>query len=157
SKYPDLNIDQCTECRSLTYRKTAELNLPSIYSDDYFHGAEYEDYVGHRAVHERNFERRWTLMKPHLPESPRLFEIGCAHGFFVDFARRQGGQEVFGIDISREAVAFARSRFGPFFDVSSETIRPPFSFNCLVGWDVWEHLEQPFDWFSQLVRDLEPG
>jgi SAM-dependent methyltransferase len=156
-KYHELDLYQCTECRSLAYRKSGVLDISSIYSDEYFHGGEYQDYIGHRSVHELNFLKRWAMLKPYLPASPRLFEIGCAHGFFVDFARRQGAEDVFGIDISRDAVEFARSQFGPFFEVASQTSRPPFSFNGLVAWDVWEHLEYPFDWFRQLVAGLEPG
>jgi len=155
--YPEIGIYRCSECGSLTYRKTEGLDLSAIYSAEYFQGGEYEDYIGHQAVHERNFRKRWALLRPHLPSPARIFEVGCAHGFFLEFARRQGARDVFGIDVSREAIAFARSRSGPFFDVASPESRPPFAFNCLVAWDVWEHLERPFSWFRELVADLEPG
>lgn len=156
-KFPDLQIYECLDCGSLAYRGEGELDTSAIYSNEYFHGGEYEDYVGHREVHERNFQRRWAMLEPLLPRPLKLFEVGCAHGFFVDFARRKGAEAVFGVDVSREAIEFARSRFGPFFEVASPAIRPPFSFNCLVAWDVWEHLEYPRDLFDQLIRDLEPG
>jgi SAM-dependent methyltransferase len=155
--YPELDVHRCEECLSLTYRKTEGLDLSAIYSEEYFQGGEYEDYAGHRAVHERNFARRWAMLQPYLPRPLRIFEVGCAYGFFLDFARRKGAESVFGIDISREAVDFARSQFGPFFEVASRGSRPPFPFNCLVAWDVWEHLEDPFDWFGELVGDLQPG
>lgn len=156
-KFPELHLDQCQDCGSLSYHSQGELDASAIYSDEYFHGGEYEDYIGHREVHERNFQRRWAMLEPHLRRPVKLFEVGCAHGFFVDFARRQGAESVFGTDISREAIAFAQSHFGPYFEVASDASRPPFSFNCLVGWDVWEHLESPRDLFERLIQDLEPG
>lgn len=157
SKFPELHLDQCLDCGSLSYRGGEELDASTIYSDEYFHGGEYENYIGHREVHERNFSRRWAILAPHLRRPVRLFEIGCAYGFFIDFARRQGAESVFGTDISQDAIAFARSQFGPHFSVASDASRPPFSFNCLVAWDVWEHLESPRDLLEGLIRDLEPG
>lgn len=155
--YPEIGMRRCARCSSFSHFYDQKLDLSKIYSEAYFAGSEYSDYLGHRDVHTLNFKRKWKLLTRHLPKPVRLFEVGCAHGFFVDFARRNGVENAYGIDVGPEAVEFARTHFGPYFDIATPGKRPDFDFNCLVAWDVWEHLEHPFDYFSQLVSSLRVG
>lgn len=156
-QYREAGIYRCGHCRSLTFFPSGKLELAALYSPRYFSGGEYTDYVGHRAVHELNFRRKWRLIRRFAPAPLRVFEIGCAYGYFVNCALQSGAEQAFGVDVSEEAVAAARREFGPIFETASATATPPFSYNCLVGWDVWEHLEHPLDLFASHISGLTPG
>ncbi|MGE3757002.1 MAG: class I SAM-dependent methyltransferase, partial [Pseudobdellovibrionaceae bacterium] len=80
-----------------------------------------------------------------------------AYGFFVDFVRRQGAEKYFGTDISADAIAYAKKNFGHHFDTFTTEVRPPFSYNFMAAWDVWEHMESPYDFFSDVARSLPTG
>lgn len=156
-RYPHLALYSCAECESFTFLSEETIDSSSLYSKDYFTGGEYRDYVGHRRVHEINFEKKWRIISRYMSSPPRLFELGCAYGFFVNYAKNAGAEKVFGTDVSDDGIKFAKEQFGPHFAISSESVLPPFSYNCLVAWDVWEHLDAPFDFFSKYVNALEPG
>lgn len=156
-RYPKLSLFTCTDCDSFTYFSENTVNADELYSKEYFNGGEYRDYVGHRAIHEINFQKKWDILKRYLPQPVRLFEQGCAYGLFVEFAKKSGAEKVFGADISRDAIDYAQKNFGPHFEIASDQTKPPFSYNCLVAWDVWEHLEKPFNFFSTYVEGLEKG
>jgi SAM-dependent methyltransferase len=126
-----------------------------LYGPDYFQGGEYDDYQGHRPIHEKNFARKWALICDLQPGPCRVFEVGSAYGYFLHHALEHGAERGFGVDVSPEIVAQACRDFGPHFAVAPAV--PDFTYNCLVAWDVWEHLERPLDVFREHVAKLAPG
>ena len=94
--------------------------LERLYGDRYFHGEEYRDYVSEREIFAKQFELRLKRLLRYVPEArrKRLFEIGAAYGFFLELARQQFA-EVEGIDLSREAAAYATDVLG--IPVNAET------------------------------------
>lgn len=154
-KFQELNIWQCLVCRSLSYLPPEKINTASLYSKNYFHEGEYKDYQGHIAVHEANARRKLNILRSLYPKPLKIFEIGCAYGYFLKVAISEGVSSVYGVDVSHDAITTAREKIGPFFGGEDET--PPFSYNCLVGWDVWEHLERPTEVFRKHLESLEPG
>lgn len=153
--FPEVGIRRCAHCGSLTFFPHSALDLGSLYSPEYFQGGEYSDYQGHRRAHEDCFRRKWKLIQSLLPGEIRVFEMGCAYGFFVNYARTHGAKEAFGVDVSPEIIAKAQQSFGPHYGVVPAV--PPFKYNCLVAWDVWEHLEQPLTTMGEKIAQLEPG
>jgi SAM-dependent methyltransferase len=142
---------------------TTDLNLSPedferLYSADYFHGAEYHDYVGEQALIERHFESRLKMLLRHVPdaETKTVFEIGCAYGFFLNVARTYF-RSVRGIDISRDAVAHAAGTLGlpaTVGDYLDLDISAPVDVVCL--WDTIEHLQSPHRYIEHAAAHLRP-
>jgi cyclopropane fatty-acyl-phospholipid synthase-like methyltransferase len=155
--YEELGIRRCSSCGSLAFHAEKSFDFARLYSAGYFHGGEYEDYTGHRAVHERNFERKMRLLRRNAPTDLRVLEIGCAYGYFVDHALRSGAAAAHGTDVSSDAIDFARKNVGPHFSLADEPLPPDLRYNCIAAWDVWEHLSEPFDLFASLIERLPAG
>src|SRR5579862_2007830 len=60
-------------------------SLAALYSQDYFHGEEYADYVAEEESLRLNFRARIKTLQELVPDlsDADLFEIGCAYGFFL--------------------------------------------------------------------------
>jgi SAM-dependent methyltransferase len=94
------------------------------------------------------------LTKPNA----RILEVGCGLGFFASRLARRFS--VVGLDISLEALSFARQRWGfrslirgdaEFLPYLSET------FDVVIALDVIEHLAQPEAFLAEAARVLHPG
>lgn len=148
----------CQECKFTTANLTlSEEQLRQLYTPGYFAGNEYRDYVADRAVIEKQFRLRLRRLLSFVtdPHRKNLFEIGCAHGFFLAVARNAFGS-VEGIDIADDAVAYARQNVGVEARssefLSHQFVVPPDLF-CL--WDTIEHLSRP-DLYIERIADALP-
>lgn len=90
--------------------------------------------------------------------APRLLDIGCSSGLFLDEARR-AGFEVHGCELSRDTAAFARAHFG--LEVHPGDWREAgfadASFDIVTLFDVIEHLSDPLGELGAMRRLLRPG
>jgi len=132
--------------------------LRALYSERYFTGGEYKDYVAERRLHEKHFLHRLKLLLRHVsqPETKTLFEVGCAYGFFLNLARERF-RAVRGIDISVDAGRYARDVLH--LDVTAGNLLQQDSIGnpdvvCL--WDTIEHLDRP-DAYLQKLSAVMPG
>jgi 2-polyprenyl-3-methyl-5-hydroxy-6-metoxy-1,4-benzoquinol methylase len=148
----------CEECQFTTANLTlSEEQLRQLYTADYFTGNEYRDYVADRSVIEKQFRLRLRRLLPFVTDAraKRLFEIGCAHGFFLEVARNTF-HSVEGIDVADDAIAYARRHLG-LEARSSDFLTHPFldqpDLICL--WDTIEHLSRP-DLYVQKIADSLP-
>lgn len=86
----------------------------------------------------------------------KLLDIGCANGFFLDEARRDGW-EVYGIEISRWAVNYAKEKLS--LNVIRGSLRTAgFSdnlFDAVIMLDVLEHLTDPRQTLIEARRILK--
>ena len=128
--------------------------LRALYDRHYFFGQEYTDYLADAPMARRNFDRRLSVLRRYLTPAHRsLFEIGSAYGLFLDAARPYFA-DVSGIDISEDAVAYARDqlsldvRLGDLLETDLGTAR--YDVACL--WDTIEHLQWP-----DLLSRRQPG
>jgi SAM-dependent methyltransferase len=150
----------CQACGFVTANlDLSPAELESLYSAEYFAGQEYLNYVGERALIQRHFRSRLGRLLPHVPNasSKRLFEIGCAHGFFLEVAKPHF-LSVCGIDISRDASAYARDMLGlrvaagDFMEIDL-----PESVDVVCLWDTVEHLQHPDRYLQKAAAHLNPG
>jgi len=148
----------CGECKFTTANLTlSEEQLRQIYTAGYFAGNEYRDYVADRTVLEKQFRLRLRRLLQFVPDphSKNLFEIGCAHGFFLEGAKNTF-RSVGGIDISEDAIAYARrnlnieAQSGDF--LAYQFVAPP---DLICLWDTIEHLSRP-DLYVQKIADSLP-
>ena len=149
-------LAKCLRCGYLFYPWASSIDPEALYTADYFQGAEYFDYRSQRATLAKNFRRHLALMRRYGAGRGRLFEIGCAYGFFLQEAARQF--EVRGVDVSAEAVAFARETLQ--LPVACGTVdatsrEEPYDVVCI--WETLEHVVDP----ARAVQDarglLKPG
>jgi SAM-dependent methyltransferase len=89
----------------------------------------------------------------------RFLEVGCGTGEFLAHAR-QAGHSVTGLDISAEAVQFARDRY-PGMDIRQQPLEsaelPTASFDVVVAFHLLEHVSDPVGLLRQMMHLLRPG
>jgi SAM-dependent methyltransferase len=91
-----------------------------------------------------------------LPRGGRLLEVGCGHGLLLDEAR-MAGCEVEGLELSRDAAAYARESLG--LRVHERTLADHTGepYDAIVLADVIEHLDDPLAALDRCVGMLAPG
>jgi len=147
-------IFRCRECGhtfsdlDLNYRQ-----LSKIYSNKYFFGEEYNNYLADRNTIEKNFKQRLKVLETFLvPDKHKyLLEIGCAYGFFLNMVYNRF-EKVLGFDINKEGVLYARKELnvdainGNFleYDFGDRT------FDIVAMWDTIEHFNNPDLLFNKI-------
>jgi SAM-dependent methyltransferase len=93
----------------------------------------------------------------HAPRG-RLLDVGCAHGFFLEEARRRGYQ-VAGVEFHPDMAAFARQALG--VEVAqglwSDVEPPPGVFDVVTFNDTLEYLPDPVGALQKAARVLAPN
>ncbi len=146
-------------CRSCGFIRAAELppatTAAEIYTEAYFAGEEYGDYLADRHVHLRNFAARWGDMQRLAGKLTSVFEIGCAYGLFLECATSQGATAA-GIDVCREAVEHAASQLGQRATAGDFMTAPMEAgqHQAFCLWDTIEHLPHPEAVIGRVVELL---
>lgn len=139
--------------------------LNSYYTKAYFTGslrrAGYANYQKDHQVVRRNAQIYLQALRRHLPQKlshPKLLDVGCATGIFVQ-AAQTSGFNAYGIDIAAYAVREAQKLLGSKIRRASLTTAKfaPASFNIITLIDVFEHLNQPVQSVGRLHQLLCPG
>jgi 2-polyprenyl-3-methyl-5-hydroxy-6-metoxy-1,4-benzoquinol methylase len=142
---------------------SANLNLTDaevakLYDRGYFHGDEYLDYVAEEESLRLNFDGRLRTLRQVVPDLRErdIFEIGCAYGFFLD-ETRHFAKSVAGIDISQDATADGRGRFGLDIQQGDYLSRDlGKKYGVIAMWDTVEHLQRPDLFIAKAKDDLQP-
>lgn len=130
--------------------------LARIYSDAYFRGEEYVDYALEASALRRNFRPRVLELAQCYRQGARLWEIGCAYGYFLKEAETHFNAA--GCDISADAVRYACEILGVqamCMDYLSQPPGEPLDVVCL--WDVVEHLQDPRSYITKAAAELRSG
>lgn len=102
---------------------------------------------------------RVTFTQQHAPASshPRMVEIGCMHGDFVQKARA-AGYDALGLDLSQTAVDHAAAhRPGMVRYGTLDADQPDASLDVVTAFNVVEHMEDPGAFLDDVHRVLRPG
>ena len=133
--------------------------IERLYQRGFFFGDGYNDYLADRRVTEKNFAARLATLRRFMTASHRrLFEIGCAYGFFLN-AARDVFQSVSGIDVSDDAVRFATQELrldvtrADWLDVDASGK----AFDVLCMWDTIEHLAAPRRYLEKASACMPAG
>jgi SAM-dependent methyltransferase len=152
--YP--GILQCPSCGFVfADAQLSVADLQKLYQRNYFFGNEYLNYLDDKPALQRNFEARTrTLLK--YSTGGKLFEIGCAYGFFLEIAQRHWKVE--GCDISDAACEEARRQgynvtCGDFLHLPLEDE----TYDVVALWDTIEHLARPDLYIQKASRLLKRG
>lgn len=95
-----------------------------------------------------------------LPGSTgRFLDVGCSLGYFLDGVRQSSRWSVYGVEVSAEAVFFAREKLN--LDVSCGELStagyPDNFFDCLHVCNVLEHVRDPLNFLKECRRILRAG
>lgn len=134
------------------------------YSADYLKRGEgqgaqlsgYYDYEAERGLHLKNFQQNLEILAQHVT-GPRLLDVGCATGHFLE-AAAQAGYQVMGTDISETAVQHVREKLH-FPAVAGDILRLNLEerFDVITLWETVEHLTRPAAVLHKLRSWLRPG
>jgi len=161
-------LRRCPRCTHVwADMRLSPAELRELYSANYFQGAEYLDYKMEARALRHNFRprarelaamSRAAARENQRPASrPRLWEIGCAYGFFLDAARDLF--DAAGCDISEHAVRHARETLGLDARAGDYLEMPPPAepFDAVCLWDTVEHLAEPHRYLRKAASELRPG
>lgn len=159
-----LRLVECKKC-GLWYAnpRLSPEDIWKRYGPSYF----WQEYLPSLGVREGRYDLRYfdarhaamlRLIEKHHPARGRMLEVGAGAGFFLKAAER-AGWDVAGIEVSSEAVNFARTELR--LDVRQEPAEtmtfPAASFEVAVMFDVIEHLLDPIVSLARIRRALRPG
>ena len=155
---------RCVNCGLIFVNpRPAFEDLARQYEGSYFNCPEptfggYEDYEADREDIMRTFRGRMKLIRPLLDSAaPRLLDVGCATGIFLEVAREAGWHGE-GVDISGYALARAQ---GKGFEVHRGTLvgagLPEGGYDVITMWDLIEHVPDPAAVLAECHRLLRPG
>jgi SAM-dependent methyltransferase len=166
-------IVRCPSC-TLLYLDPwpTEEETRAVYGDSYFQNPRfmsgdsrslfgYADYIAERFIKQEQYVHIVRVILGHLPpldRPPRLLEVGCGFGYFLDTAFEEGF-DVAGIEFNRHAVERLRQKyafpilFGALEDMELSTGY----YEAVAMFDVIEHLRDPFRALDRIHRTLAPG
>lgn len=150
-------IHRCNNC-NLMFLDAVENDSSKLYSEKYFEGDAYNDYLEelnnwHRR---RHFKKQVKVIGKYFNERGKLLEIGCAAGFFLKIAR-EAGWTVRGIEISQYMADIGRKKWGLAIhcaDIDSVSFRDG-EYDAVVMLDVIEHLKDPFRILLKINKALK--
>jgi 2-polyprenyl-3-methyl-5-hydroxy-6-metoxy-1,4-benzoquinol methylase len=176
ARFPRRIFRRCPRCGAIAMGR---LNEPPIeYGKEYFfelykkqYGKTYiEDFPNLTAMAERRLRRILPLLS-RIPKtriggkdaSPRLLDIGCAYGAFLQAASRSGF-DVLGLDPAEDAAAYVRDTlklpalrgFFPLEKGGGNSLTPG-SFSAVTLWYVIEHFRDPAAALGEIRRLLKDG
>lgn len=148
-------ILQCIECsHGFAKRMPSEAALKRLYSNEYFFGKEYFDYIMDRPALEKNFKDRIKRLSYTYSSKAQIVEVGCAYGFFLNLIKSLVASHQ-GYEVNPEGVDFAKRELG--LNVSNSDFlgakTPKNSINAIYMWDVIEHLPSP-ELFIKKASDI---
>ncbi len=165
--YQFVKIDSCMKCGHIFNRLSDdEINgLKKYYSEEYGPlNLGSRDKVGDRPGSSNLFtlerySHLYNLISPYLDRDSKILDIGCAMGGFLDYLRKQGLNKLYGIDIIRDYVRYAKKKGDYNIKLGSAELIPfnNDSFDLLVLDQVIEHLVDPVKAFREARRVLVDG
>ena len=153
---------KCLNCSFISANmQLSPEEIRKIYSENYFTGEEYEDYLRDKAVLQKNFSNRLKKIYSVFPsiKITNALEIGCAYGFFGELLKKNLNHVYYkGFDVTEEAIAYGKENFN--LDVSTQNYldyKTDQKFTDVFMWDVIEHLMNPEKFLEKINRDSAPG
>lgn len=147
ASFEQFNLDRCNNCSFLftNPRPTIDKIGPYYQSDRYVsHAGNKSGFSFIYKIYDvvRNYSIKQKLK--HIKQyhhGGSLMDLGCGLGYFLDGVVKDNTFKAVGVDVSDEAVAYVKNRFG--YDVKMESELMNFdagSFDVITQWHVLEHV-----------------
>jgi 2-polyprenyl-3-methyl-5-hydroxy-6-metoxy-1,4-benzoquinol methylase len=143
-----IDILKCSSCGHVFSSHVASQDYDGYFGAD---RVESEDQFWWNEAHGRMYEdfcRRFVAGK-----GGKLLDVGCGLGYFIQWMSGYSSWQVFGYEISRQAVDFARSKLmlqNVFCGRVEDSRFTEKSFDIITLWDVIEHIPDPSPLLSYL-------
>jgi 2-polyprenyl-3-methyl-5-hydroxy-6-metoxy-1,4-benzoquinol methylase len=162
-------VVECSGCGLMyvTPRLQGEA-LRAVYDEGYWKSSSpkqrgYADYASESPLYLKTFGKRMTLVRRHLPAKARILDVGCAAGFFLRVAQRDG-HDVHGVEMSaaiageaQKALGSDRVHVGTLDEAIAAKGHAPASFDLVTLWDVVEHVPDPQALLRTIRGLIKPG
>jgi 2-polyprenyl-3-methyl-5-hydroxy-6-metoxy-1,4-benzoquinol methylase len=153
---------RCVSCEFITISEdiTPE-QIEKIYTENYFKGEEYPDYLSDKAILQANFKRRLHHVYKYIDKNrmTNILEIGCAYGFFAEVLLMELQKSKYkGYDIVPEAIQYGSEQLKQnvvcedYLKADNEE-----KITDVFMWDVIEHLQDPVSFIRKAASELETG
>lgn len=111
------------------------------YTEGYFEHAEGSNYLHYGD--DPGFLTKAALLRSLMPVDSRVYEVACAKGYFVKWAR-QLGLDTYGVDLSDYAIEHAEPETVPYVQVGDALALPwtTKTGDAVVSWEFLEHLTE---------------
>ena len=157
-----LRLMRCRSCHVVCQEpEPSPAALAAGFDAAYFTAGEgdgYSDYLAMERSHRHQARRRLRALPPLSPgRHPRLLDVGCAAGFLLDEARKQGWH-VTGVELNEAMATVGRERLD--LDIvtgSLDDVPVTEPFDAVFMMNVLEHLASPRHVEGQLARLVRPG
>lgn len=142
----------------------SDATLTRWYNEGYFTDTkrQHDDYLGYYAYLDekplliRYFKNKISYLTNYIPKG-NILEVGCGHGFFLEAACGTG-IHVSGIDVSREAVSYAKKHGGDVrVGMLTSKTYPQDSFDGVVAFQLIEHIQEPAAFLRIVYQIMKPG
>ena len=160
SLYED-TLMRCITCGFVTANINADEELlKSIYTENYFNGEEYLDYLNDKTAFDYNFKNKLRKITRLFPKESiqNVLEIGCAYGLFGNTLRSYiPSAQYKGIDVVPEPIAYGKTELkldlilGDYLNSGP----PTRLYTDVFMWDVIEHLKDPHEFLIKANKELE--
>lgn len=153
---------KCLYCGFVTANIDLTLtDFNKIYSENYFKGEEYLNYIEDKKIIQKNFKNRLNFIKKNIKNKliTNCFEIGCAYGFFGETLKNKITTKYTGIDISKDAVEYGKNHIKLDLTVGDYiNLEPPDNpYSDVFMWDVIEHLKAPDKYIMKIAQETKKG
>lgn len=106
----------CKDCGLLWVRDITEQQVVDFYNGEYFNSKDsvigYSDYLADEQLHRMTAASIIGKARKYIKEThPSALDVGCAYGFFMDEAKKQG-QETIGLELNQDAYLYAAQKLG---------------------------------------------
>lgn len=162
NKIYDNTLLKCNSCGFILANMSLnDEQLKEIYSENYFKGDEYRDYIADKFVLQKNFSKRINKIRSSNISGKKInaLEIGCAYGFFGEvFMNNFKNADYTGIDIAYEAINYGKEVLGlnlKFQDYLTFSAAEKYSH--VFMWDVIEHLPRPDLFIEKIFEEIIKG
>jgi len=155
------NLLQCCECGVILLEHGMDFSqIKRIYKKNYFNNINslvgYIDYFSIQKGLERTFENRLKTIQI-LRNPTNLLDVGTSTGMFLKVCNA-GGIKAQGIELSAEAVKYARNTLGvTVTHTSLEEFVSNEKFDVITSWDVIEHIYSPNPFLGKVHELLNDG
>lgn len=155
----EFKMYRCRKCTLIFV--SPRLNASEIYTNDYFsgavHGFGFVDYEEDKSASAGYLKMylKW-LSTLGFTKGSNLLDVGAANGFFVNLADQQGFRSA-GIELSHDAVLWAKKLGRNVSQADAMDISPKEKFDVITVLDVLEHIYEPHEFISKIKNNLNLG
>ncbi len=153
---------KCCTCGFITASMEVDPEiLKQTYTENYFKGEEYVDYLRDKEILQTNFKKRLKRIYKIVSKSKiaNTLEIGCAYGFFAEIVTKELQKSKYiGYDVVPEAIEYGKTKLNQHL-VCADYLKAQIEekLSDVFMWDVIEHLPNPEKFIEKAASELQSG